>query len=238
MDPLIDLLGTAPPNQATATPIELVLAIGLSFLLTLCIAWVYQRTHRGAIYSQDYVHTLIILGTVVTVVIMGIGQNVAAAFGIFAAFSIIRFRRALPESRDVGFIFFAMAVGLACGARRYDLAIVTTLLVSLFVVFIWWLDLFAEQRPSHLLRARVNPEVDYDEAFAGLLTGLAERVRLTRVESVQAGMMLELRYTLRLREGVSTRQLVEAIQQRNGNNRVVLTAAASYREPVVPPGED
>jgi uncharacterized membrane protein YhiD involved in acid resistance len=225
MDPLSDLLGASSTTPIVATSLELVLAIGLSFLLTLIIAFVYQRTHSGAIYSQDYVHTLIILGTVVTVIIMGIGQNVAAAFGIFAAFSIIRFRRALPESRDVGFIFFAMAVGLACGSQSYALAVITTVLVSLFVWLMWRFDLFAAQRPSHLLRVRVTPELDYDVAFAETFETLAERVRLQRVESVQAGMMLELRYALRLREGASARALVDALQQRNGNNRVILTSA-------------
>jgi hypothetical protein len=225
MDPLSDLLGASSTTPIVATSLELVLAIGLSFLLTLIIAFVYQRTHSGAIYSQDYVHTLIILGTVVTVIIMGIGQNVAAAFGIFAAFSIIRFRRALPESRDVGFIFFAMAVGLACGSQSYALAVITTVLVSLFVWLMWRFDLFAAQRPSHLLRVRVTPELDYDVAFAEPFETLAERVRLQRVESVQAGMMLELRYALRLREGASARELVDALQQRNGNNRVILTTA-------------
>ena len=117
MDTLGRILGGGVTN-GPLTPFEIVGAIGLSFLLTIVIAAVYRRTHRGTFYTQDYVHTLIILGMVVTAVIMVVGQSLERAFAVFAAFSIIRFRRSVPETRDIGFIFFAMAVGMASGAGR------------------------------------------------------------------------------------------------------------------------
>lgn len=224
MDTLSQLFGIAGAGAADDVSLsEFILAIGLSFLLTLVVAAVYKRTHRGTAYTQDYIHTLVILGTVVTVVVLGIGDNLAAAFGVFAAFSIIRFRRALPEARDVGFVFLAMAIGLACGARNYDLAIVSTLLVSAMVLLLSGLDLFAPERPTHQLRVRVTNDIDYDTAFAEPFAALADRVRLLSVESVQAGMMTELRYAVRLAEGVRPSELVAALQERNGNNRVLLT---------------
>lgn len=224
MDTLSQLFGIAGAGAAEDVSLsEFILAIGLSFVLTLVVAAVYKRTHRGTAYTQDYIHTLVILGTVVTVVVLGIGDNLAAAFGVFAAFSIIRFRRALPEARDVGFVFLAMAIGLACGARNYDLAIISTLLVSAMILLLSSLDLFAPERPTHQLRVRVTNDIDYDAAFAEPFAALADRVQLLSVESVQAGMMTELRYAVRLAEGVRPSELVAALQERNGNNRVLLT---------------
>src|SRR5688500_3674771 len=81
-----------PPLQ------EIIFAIGLSFGLNLIIANVYKSTFKGSEFSQDYVQTLLILGTVVSVVVMVVRFDPnpmvaqATAFGIFAAFSIIRFR--------------------------------------------------------------------------------------------------------------------------------------------------
>ncbi len=215
-----------PPTSTapTASPLTVTLAILLAFVLTLLIGAVYQRTHRGTRYSQDFVHALVLLGTLVTVVIMGIGQNIAAAFGIFAAFSIIRFRRSLPEARDIGFVFFAMSVGLAVGSGAFVLAIVTTLLVSLFAVLLARFDLFAPERASHILRVRVTNDIDFEDAFEEPLRTLAAAVSLISVESVQAGMMTEVRYAIRLADGVSPRDVVTAFQERNGNNRVILAA--------------
>lgn len=218
-------LFTPPAGAApAASALTVSLAILLAFALTLVIGLVYQTTHRGTRYSQDFVHALVLLGTLVTVVIMGIGQNIAAAFGIFAAFSIIRFRRSLPEARDIGFVFFAMSVGLAVGSGVYALAIMTTLLVSLFAVLLARFDLFAPQRASHILRVRVTNDIDYEVEFEDVLKKVATSVSLISVESVQAGMMTEVRYALRLADGVTPRDVVTAFQERNGNNRVILTA--------------
>lgn len=215
-----------PPTSSapSASALTVTLAILLAFVLTLLIGTVYQHTHRGTRYSQDFVHALVMLGTLVTVVIMGIGQNIAAAFGIFAAFSIIRFRRSLPEARDIGFVFFAMSVGLAVGSGAYVLAIMTTVLVSLFAVVLSRFDLFAPERASHLLRVRVTNDIDFEAAFEEPLRTLASAVSLISVESVQAGMMTEVRYAIRLADGVTPRDIVTAFQERNGNNRVILAA--------------
>ena len=107
-----------PLDQPVPSALEIVLAMALSFGLMLVISTTYKRTYAGSSYSQDYVHTMIILRVVVTVIIMVVRGNNAVAFGMFAAFSIIRFRSTLPQSRDVGFIFFSMATGMAAGARQ------------------------------------------------------------------------------------------------------------------------
>ena len=112
----------APPLQ------EIIIALALSFALNCLIAAVYKNTYRGNDYSQDYVHALIILGTVVSVVIMVVRGDSASAFGMFAAFSLIRFRRSVRQARDIGFIFMAMAAGLGVGARQYQLASATTII--------------------------------------------------------------------------------------------------------------
>ena len=90
-----------------ASPVEVLCALALSFALNMLIGAIYKNTYRGTRYSQDYVHTLVMIGTVTTILIMVVSGNVGIAFGMFAAFSLIRFRRNLGQSRDLGFVFFA-----------------------------------------------------------------------------------------------------------------------------------
>src|SRR6266446_8797185 len=113
---------------------EIFFATFLSFGLTALIAALYKSTFRGPKLSQDYVHTLMILGIIVTVIVMVVrggdrDRAMATGFGMFAAFSLIRFRTSLSEARDIGFIFFAMTAGLAVGARQYGLAAATTIVI-------------------------------------------------------------------------------------------------------------
>src|SRR5262245_40433378 len=148
---------------------EIIFAIALSFSLNLLIATVYRRTYKGGSFSQDYVHTLLILGTVVSVVVMVVQKDKenaqATAFGIFAAFSIIRFRTDVEQNRDIGFIFLAMAAGLGVGARAYGLATATTIILCAIIWIVSNADFFSPVRASHRLRIRVTNEVDHDVAF-------------------------------------------------------------------------
>lgn len=202
---------------------EILFAILFSFALNAMIAWTYKRTYRGTRYSQDYVHTLLILGTVVTLVILVVMGNLATAFGMFAAFSIIRFRRNVGQSRDIGFIFFAMGTGLAVGARQYQLAAVTVPLVCAIIFALSKANLFSSFKGSHMLRIRVGTDVDYDQAFAAPFAQHLAQQSLKSVETVQAGLMTELRYEVTLKDGATVGEFVRALQAANGNNRVLLT---------------
>lgn len=214
--------------------VEIFFATFLTFLLTACIASLYKATFRGPKLSQDYVHTLMILGIVVTVIVMVVREGDAAkaqatAFGMFAAFSIIRFRTSLSEARDIGFIFMSMAAGLAVGARQYGMAISSVILVCAIIYLFSKGNWFAPTQASHFLRVRVTNDINYDVAFAETFKKYLDHVDLISVESIQAGMMTELRYNISLKPAYGPGELVSAIQILNGNNRVFLTSTAPNR---------
>jgi hypothetical protein len=121
-------------GQDVPSAVEVILAMGLSLTLNLLIAVVYKATYRGSRYSQDYVQTLVIMGMVTTILIIVVSGNVGIAFGMFAAFSVIRFRRSLGQARDLGFVLLAMATGMVVGARYYAIAVPATLSVLATVV--------------------------------------------------------------------------------------------------------
>lgn len=223
------------PNQPPGLQ-EIIFALALSFSLNLLVAAVYKRTHRGGDLSQDYVHSLLILGTVVSVVVMVVRfdndplKAQATAFGIFAAFSIIRFRTNVDQARDIGFVFLAMAAGLGVGARAYALATATTIVICAIIYIFSSMDAFAPARASHRLRIRVTNDVDHDVAFKECFAKYLHDFDLLSVESIQAGMMAELRYNVHLKNSEKPGEFVAAIQQINGNNRVLLTSTAPSRQ--------
>jgi uncharacterized membrane protein YhiD involved in acid resistance len=206
---------------------EVGFAMALSFVLNCLIAYTYKRTYRGTKYSQDYVHTLLLLGTIVTVVIMVVRGSQSTAFGMFAAFSIIRFRSSVGQARDIGFIFMAMATGLAVGARAYALASMTTPMLCALIGLLSKLDAFAARRVSHLLRVRVNNHIDYSRAFSSAFDEFLSFHQLDSVETVQAGLMTELRFAIILRDPSQISLFLQKLQSLNGNNRILLTPAGN-----------
>jgi uncharacterized membrane protein YhiD involved in acid resistance len=163
------------------------------------------------------------IGVVTTILIMVVAGNGAIAFGMFAAFSVIRFRRTLGQSRDLAFVFFAMAIGMVVGARLYSMAVIITAIVSVAVYILTKLDAFAPRRASHMLTLRMTSDMDFEALLKPVFDDFADRVQLVSVSSAQAGMMTELRYGMQLKLGASTPKLLEALHLVCGNNRVILT---------------
>ena len=203
--------------------LEVLGAMMLSFVLNLFIAVLYRSTYKGTRYSQDYVHTLIIIGTVTTILIMVVRGNEGIAFGMFAAFSMIRFRRSLGQARDLGFVFFAMATGMVVGARLYTEVMIMTPLAGALIFGISRFDAFAPRRASHFLTMRMTSDMNFEERLGPIWEECADKAELMSVRSAQAGMMTELRYGLQLKPGVNLSDLIEKLQLACGNNRIVLT---------------
>ena len=134
----------------------------LSFLLALVIGQVYKMTYRGVSYTQSYVHTLIMLSMIVSLIMLIIGSNIARAFSLVGALSIIRFRNAVKDTRDVGYIFFAMAIGMACGTRFYVLAVVGTFMISFIMWGMTTLNMFTKDVREQILKIRLPADVRYE----------------------------------------------------------------------------
>jgi uncharacterized membrane protein YhiD involved in acid resistance len=206
---------------------EVFFALALSFGLNLIIGTLYKATYRGTRYSQDYVHTLVIVGTVTTMLILVVGSHKnagAIGFGMFAAFAMIRFRRNLGQARDLAFILFSMMTGMVVGARLYPQAFATTIVMVAAIYILSKKEAFAPKRASHQLRIRVNNDIQYDEAFFPIFEEYADQTELISVESIQAGMMTELRWGILLKPGKKVSDFMEKLQVASGNNRVILTS--------------
>ena len=130
-------------------------AMLVAFICAIIIYAVYRYFYKGVAYSENFGTLLIMLTMVTSFIIICISSNLVLSLGMVGALSIVRFRAAIKEPLDVGFLFFAVASGLPAGARLYMIAILGTVLVSL-VFIISYLVISAKQ--SYLLVVRYNDE--------------------------------------------------------------------------------
>jgi hypothetical protein len=190
MDELLKELERTGNLTTNVTFFDVFSALFLSFALSLVIGWVYRATHRGVSYSQQYVHTLVMMGTVVSLIMLIIGSNVARAFALVGALSIIRFRNAMKETRDVGFIFLVMAIGMAVGTRFYLLAIFATAALSAFVLLMTRFSLFAKEITERILRVRFPVDRDFERAFEAPFRTHLDEYRVISLEMVCYGLIV------------------------------------------------
>ncbi|MFI2364735.1 DUF4956 domain-containing protein [Promicromonospora sp. NPDC019610] len=212
---LQDLSGTFSVFDVTMTLV-------LSFVLSAAIGWVYKRTHRNISYSQSYVQTLVIIGMVVAVIMLVVGSNIARAFALVGALSVIRFRNAIKETRDVGFIFLVMAIGMAVGTRFYLLAAAATVVILLVVFLMQRFDWFKLDIQRQVVKVQVPPESRYQQDVADVLVRMTREFELVSVETVRGGALTELFYSVRLKPGVTTAEIIEALSEINSGQKVTV----------------
>jgi hypothetical protein len=213
--PFQDLSGTFSAFDVAA-------ALGLALVLSVLIGWVYRMTHRNISYSQSYVQTLVILGMLIALIMLVVGSNIARAFALVGALSVVRFRNAIKETRDVGFIFLVMGVGMACGTRFYTLAIAAAVSICLVIVIMHRFNAFHLDVQRQVVKVQVPPDADYTPAVADVLIGYTSEFELVSTESIRGGALTELFYTARLKKGVTPGELIAALQARNAGQRVAV----------------
>ena len=125
-----------PNISAIYLPQEILINLTLSFILGIIVSLIYKKTHKGLSYSQSFMITNIFIAVIVCMVIMIIGNNLARAFALVGALSIIRFRTVVKDTKDTAFIFWSLAVGMASGTGSYFLAISGTIFLSIIAIIL------------------------------------------------------------------------------------------------------
>ncbi len=204
----------------TFTDVAIVLSLG--FVLSMVNAWVYRATHRGTSYAQSFAQTLVIMGMVTSLIMLIIGSNIARAFSLICALSVIRFRNAVKETRDVGFMFLAMAIGMACGTRFYMLAVFATAFFAVVIGIMYRLDVFSKQVTERLLRVRLPPGSDHEEVLEPVFREYLTESRLVAMESVAGGALQEIVYMVMLKNEATPHAFLEAVREVSNNNKASL----------------
>ncbi|MEZ4737195.1 MAG: DUF4956 domain-containing protein [Caldilineaceae bacterium] len=218
----LELLQSLEATAGEFSANDIILTIILSFILAAIVGWTYQITHRAPTYTQSYVHTLVLMSMVVAIIMLIIGSNIARAFTLVGALSIVRFRNAIKDTRDVGFIFFAMAVGMACGTRFYALAAIATVVICLLMWAMIKLNFFAQPVSRHLLKVRLAADLPYDTLFTDIFTRFLNQWELVAMETVQAGTLTEVVYSVEVKPRTNLQVFLTELSALNGNNKVVL----------------
>lgn len=228
MDEFIRWSFTSGGDERTMVGIVQVIgAMLLSFSLSLVIAYIYRVTHVGVSYSQSMVKTFILMSVVVSVIMIIIGSNIARAFSLVGALSIIRFRTAVKDATDVAFIFLTMAIGMACGTGFWDIAVVLTATSVALIYFMYRFDIGAEPMSEMILKMRVSQGVDPEKEFAEIFYKYLKNYAMLSAESTGESDALELVFSIELKPRTTAQELILELQKRIGEGKVQLITGLS-----------
>ncbi|MFR9727026.1 DUF4956 domain-containing protein [Streptomyces sp. MS19] len=208
--------------SGTFSTADIILCLLLSFALSTLVGYVYRGTHKNVSYSQSFVQTLVIVGMIVAVILLVVGSNLARAFSLVGALSVVRFRNAVKETRDVGFIFLVMGLGMACGARFYTLAVLGGVVICAVVLVMNRFHMFRLDVQRQVVKAQMPAGEDLTADIEDVLAAHTSEFELVSTETVRGGALTESFYTVRLRKGHKPGQLVGALQERTRGQRVAV----------------
>lgn len=215
MDVLRTLVTSGPVGWQSAFT-SLVLAFGLG----QAIATVYMLTFRGMSYSRNFVQG-IALGAIVTcMLLLAIGDSVAAGIGLAGGLSIIRFRTTMRDPRDMVFVFAGLGVGIVCGLRAYPVAVMGT---ATFCAAVVLLDAMAYgARHQYDAMVRFAAERTAGEGVKDVLVRLAPEHVLVTLRQGAQGEVMEHAYQLKLAGNDERLRLVHALESTPGVHDVRL----------------
>ena len=215
----VDATGGVPPET-------LALRLVLAFLLGWLVAIVYRWTHHGEPYSETFPPTLTLLAILIAAVTQVIGDNVARAFSLVGALSIVRFRTVVQDTRDTAFVIFAVIAGMAVGSAHLWIA-----LVSLFVVGAAAAitrprsdraPLVTREPGEFRLVLRVAPGVRPAALLDGPAAAYLTSYQTLAVATARGGAALEATYKVVLHDDSAAADLVDALNRSEGIQGVEL----------------
>ncbi len=225
MDTVTNLVNTSAETVTAYTLNDMFVGIAITLIIGLMVCFTYMKTTKKSEVSESFVTTLIIVPIVINIIIAVIGNNVASAFSLAGAFSIIRFRSEPGDPKDIGYIFFSMAGGLACGLGLYLDAIVFTIILCIIMFLLNKFNFGVISRNKKSLKILIPENYDFEGAFDDLFLTYTENAELIRIKSVDLGSLFELNYIVNLKQDAKQKEFLDHIRSRNGNLTVLLSVA-------------
>lgn len=194
----------------------------VALICGILIALLYRVTYRGLSYSANFVNAIIMLAMITALVIMVIGNNLARAFGLVGAMSIIRFRTAVKDTQDIMFIFFALGIGLAAGAGTYAICFVGTFFIGAAVFITSKVNYARPKNKEFLLQITSKPSELPDDPYNKIIESHCEQYKLINVKSLGEAEKetLETSFYVQLTDRNRSDSLIRDLKSIDGVSRV------------------
>ena len=175
------------------------------------------RTH----HTDSFTLSVAVIPPVVTLVIMLVNGNIGAGLGVAGAFALVRFRSVPGTAREITALFFAVALGLACGMGFIGIAAIFFVIMAAFVLVLGALHFGGANNAARQLKITIPENLDYEGLFDDLFEKYTARHELMRVKTTNMGTLYELSYRILLKNPEKTKEFMDEIRCRNGNLNII-----------------
>jgi uncharacterized membrane protein YhiD involved in acid resistance len=214
--------------NVTVTPQEMILNLFVALIAGIIISIFYRKSYNGPGYQASFVNSLILLVIITAIVIMVIGNNLARAFGLVGAMSIIRFRTAVKETQDIMYIFFSLAIGMAVGVSLYGLALFGSIFIGTITYILSKSKFSTPVKSDLLLQFTYDSGANNSDNYSDLINQYCKKSKLINAKAVGTEEMIELSYYVGFKNKEKTTEFVQNLRKIDGITNVNLFYDEEY----------
>ena len=202
------------------------ISVFAALVLGIVLALVYM--YRAS-YTKSFAVTLAILPAVVSIVIMMVSGSIGAGVAVAGTFSLVRFRSVPGTAKEIGAIFLAMAVGLACGMGYPVYAALFTVIMGAVSLFLTAIGFGAKKNSEarKCLHITVPEDLEYGDAFDDIFEKYTSEAKIEQVKTTNLGSLNKLTYNITLKDKGTEKQLIDELRCRNGNLEISCAAQST-----------
>ncbi len=202
-------------SGADITVAEIVITLGITFVIAMYLFVVYRLITQNAFYSKEYNISMVAMSLVTAGIILAMQSSLVISLGMVGALSIVRFRTAIKEPIDLLFLFWSIGTGIICGAGLYKVAIILAICVTLAIAILRFIP---ETRTGKLLFVGSDGQVSTDDVVKAVSGyGKIVSVKSVNVTANGTNSVFEVKVT-------DADGLITAVRSLNGVDSVSLVA--------------
>lgn len=178
-------------NGMDITTAKIAATLFVTALLALYIFAIYRLVTRKVFYSKNFNIALAALSLITAAIILAMQSNLVISLGMVGALSIVRFRTAIKDPMDLVFLFWSISIGIICGAGLYEVALVTSVAVTVFILV---LDMIPVSRAPMMLVVN-SSKMDDEQIVLDVVGKYAKsyKVKSRNLSKGRLDMVVELR---------------------------------------------
>jgi uncharacterized membrane protein YhiD involved in acid resistance len=173
-------------------------------ILACYVFLIYRLITRKSFYSKSFNVSLAAMSVITAAIILAMQSNLVISLGMVGALSIVRFRTAIKDPMDLVFLFWSISIGIICGAGLYEVAVLTSLVVTVLILVLE--NLPASQAPMMLVVNLTDAGAEKELMDLVKAESRSSKVKSRNISSSGMDMVVEVRVK---EEGAFARKVSE-----------------------------
>ena len=201
---------------------DMILSLMVAFVIGMFIIYIYRKTYTGVVYSKAFSLCILMISMVTAMIIRTINSNISLSLGMVGALSIVRFRTAVKEPVDTGFMFWGISAGIMAGAGLYIPAIVATLGIGILYFVSYLMGFKTSNRYLLVIKYKANA---HENVLKKLKNIKKFKIRSKAIFGNEVELSLEVDVKENSKNGIDT----NLVDQFNGIDGVINASLIAYQ---------